>query len=405
MENNDYSGLRKGSYKDANGDPMPVSVAFTYIRLSDFRNAPISADYLQRMRGRFDAARAAGIKLMLRAYYAFAIGEADAPVDRVVQHIGQLAPIFNDYNDVIMSVEGGFIGAWGEWHSSTNNLTTSDNRKKIVTALLAGVPKNRAIQLRYVRAISELYPNALSSDQAFSGSDQSRIGLHNDCFMANFHDAGTYSWDLAPRQADQAYLEKISTYIPTIGETCQVGWPTDQRSDCPTTLAEMSRFHWSVISGNWYEPVIARWKSSGCLEEIKRRLGYRFRLVQAQVPEQLSRSDHLKLSFDVFNEGFATPVNAHNVQVILRNKTSKAVVALSANTDPRRWTAGKTTSVFLDLTLPSSLAAGDYDVLLNLPDPSPNLASRPEYSIRLANQNIWEANTGYNSLQASLKVQ
>ena len=41
---------------------------------------------------------------------------------------------------------------------------------------------------------------------------------------------------------------------------------------------------------------------------------------------------------------------------------------------------------------------GEYQVLLNLPDPTTSLHNRPEYSIRLANQDVWEASTGYNSL-------
>ena len=34
----------------------------------------------------------------------------------------------------------------------------------------------------------------------------------------------------------------------------------------------------------------------------------------------------------------------------------------------------------------------------------PQLSSRPEYSIRLANDNVWEAATGYNNLLRSVTV-
>ncbi|MGL4610488.1 MAG: hypothetical protein ACRCYY_12550 [Trueperaceae bacterium] len=37
-------------------------------------------------------------------------------------------------------------------------------------------------------------------------------------------------------------------------------------------------------------------------------------------------------------------------------------------------------------------------------DPSGNLASRPEYSIRLANENVWEDATGLNLLVKGVKV-
>jgi len=43
-------------------------------------------------------------------------------------------------------------------------------------------------------------------------------------------------------------------------------------------------------------------------------------------------------------------------------------------------------------------------VLLHLPDEYASIAARPEYSIRLANNDVWEANTGYNKLNHTLKM-
>ena len=50
------------------------------------------------------------------------------------------------------------------------------------------------------------------------------------------------------------------------------------------------------------------------------------------------------------------------------------------------------------------MAAGRYDLLLDLPDPYPSIAQRPEYSIRLANEDCWEEKTGYNKLNVSVVV-
>ena len=47
---------------------------------------------------------------------------------------------------------------------------------------------------------------------------------------------------------------------------------------------------------------------------------------------------------------------------------------------------------------------GDYQILLNLPDDHPRLANRPEYSVRLANLDLWEADTGYNYLQQVMTI-
>ena len=39
-----------------------------------------------------------------------------------------------------------------------------------------------------------------------------------------------------------------------------------------------------------------------------------------------------------------------------------------------------------------------YEVYLNLPDPYSTLHDNPLFSIRLANTNMWNENTGYNYL-------
>jgi hypothetical protein len=54
--------------------------------------------------------------------------------------------------------------------------------------------------------------------------------------------------------------------------------------------------------------------------------------------------------------------------------------------------------------VPRSLPPGQYDRLLHLPDPSPRLYGRPEYSIRLANRGVWEPATGFNRLLTSVRL-
>jgi hypothetical protein len=59
--------------------------------------------------------------------------------------------------------------------------------------------------------------------------------------------------------------------------------------------------------------------------------------------------------------------------------------------------AGETTVVTLQAELSSEMW-GEYDVYLNLPDPYATLHDNPAYSIRLANENMWDETTGYNYL-------
>ena len=73
--------------------------------------------------------------------------------------------------------------------------------------------------------------------------------------------------------------------------------------------------------------------------------------------------------------------------------------------DPRYWLGGERVQLRHELGVPKGLADGTYDVLLNLPDPTPALHHRPEFSIRLANAGTWEEATGFNRLTHRLIIE
>ena len=50
------------------------------------------------------------------------------------------------------------------------------------------------------------------------------------------------------------------------------------------------------------------------------------------------------------------------------------------------------------------MASGEYKLYLNLPDPYESIHNDPRFSIRLANENVWEAETGYNYI-ATINVE
>ena len=54
--------------------------------------------------------------------------------------------------------------------------------------------------------------------------------------------------------------------------------------------------------------------------------------------------------------------------------------------------------------LPADVSTGEYELLLNLPDGYKTLQDNPAYSIRLANEDLWEAATGFNKLKDTLQV-
>jgi hypothetical protein len=384
------------------------SLVRAHIRMDAFRRQDLSPLLLQQMREGLAGVRKAGVKALLVFSYNFPeLNEAaeDAPLAQVLRHLQQLKPVLNEYQDVIAALETGFIGKWGEWHSSSNALDTPANKKTILNAILAALPKSRMMQIRTPEDMMASFPTPLTAAGAFSGGNQSRTAFANMCFLVNESDAGTWV-DSAAGSAQQKrdYMKKVTPYMVVGGETCQVEALAGQRSDCSTSLRELAQYHWSYLNSEFYEPTLTRWKQQGCYSEISRRLGYRFRLLDARIPDTATAGGAFNLSFRIANSGFASAYNARAVELVLRHRVTKQEVRTRLASDPRRWFAGTTNTVNASWTLPANLQAGAYDLLLNLPDPAAPLTRRADYSIRLANQGLWEPTTGYNSLQAIVRI-
>jgi hypothetical protein len=101
-------------------------------------------------------------------------------------------------------------------------------------------------------------------------------------------------------------------------------------------------------------------------------------------------------------------VNPRLVEVILRNRATGALYSagFDRGRGNRLWLPGPGQTATLDLAagLPANLPEGGYEALLHLPDPSPRLYGRPEFSIRLANRDVWEPGTGFNRLLATVQI-
>ena len=150
--------------------------------------------------------------------------------------------------------------------------------------------------------------------------------------------------------------------------------------------------------------VIKDWQKGGCLDTIIRKLGYRFVLRSISFPDTVKKDHLFPFEMEIENRGFASPFNERPLLLVLRNKVNGKEYFVKCAADIRFWFSG---SMFCkeNLQLPASLPAGRYFLFLSMPDKYASLAHRPEYSIRLANEDVWEAATGYNKLNVSITVE
>lgn len=369
------------------------TLAYDGVRLDAYRAAPLDSALLGELDAGFEKARQAGIKIVLRFVYnegPYPNSEPDAPLSRVLEHLGQLAPVLADNEDVIAVMQAGLIGAWGEWHTSTNGLDTPENQETILLALLDALPASRMTQIRTPNAKADIFgASALTDAQAFDGSKQARTGHHNDCFLATASDYGTYP---DPVETWKDYVAADGRFTPIGGETCALNPP---RTECAEATEEMERLHWSFINALYNTAVIDSWQTGGCLDEVKRRLGYRIALTEATYSEAVRPGGVLALDVKLENTGYASFYNARPVYVVLTSGSARHA-ALLGSVDARSWSGDVTLST--KLRVPASTAAGTYTLALWLPDAAETIRDRPEYAVRFANDGVWDDAGGHNTI-------
>lgn len=420
------------------------SLVYRGYRLETFKTAPLDEAFLKNLQQDFATARSAGVKLILRFAYTdetttgtcpdeYKIcppyGDAAKPI--VLTHIQQLKPILHQNADVIALLQMGFIGIWGENYftdyfgdASTNGLgvvpdSSWQDRNAVLSALLDALPADRMVQVRTPQMKQRFVYGpqapvtapAMTDAAGFTGSPTARVGFHNDCFLASADDYGTfYDYGNSTTKRGPAndvlrrYLEQDSRYTAVGGETCDDAF--SPQNDCaPVGQAEqvMMAMHYSYLNASYNTEVNNDWQTGGCLDNIRRKLGYRFVLREARLPHRLRAGKPLQLNIHLANVGYASPYNARPLELILRHTKTRKQYRLAMKADVRRWLPGR---VHLQdsLLIPANVPPGQYELLLNLPDAYASLANRPAYSIRLANEGLWETGTGFNRLQHRLTI-
>ena len=418
------------------------SVVMIRYHIAEFRNTELSGPFLDRLNADFETARKTGFKIIPRFVYNWPMGGPDAPLDNVLKHIGQLKPVFKQNVDVTCFVDFGFIGCWGEQHHSCNGLvdgmlTPNNNSWQILDSLFAAVPSERMITLRYPFWKFRYFGSnddkptiPVNEIEAYTGIKKARWAHHDDCLVCGEWNVGTWNTSRNNAQEIINFLSEDNRFVFQGGEPGDPGTddtPTDDDKDgyvfpnhtsCERMRWILEKEHWSILNAsygeNFQNGAYSDWRKNGCMDEIARKLGYRFRLTEAQIPETAQPGSLFKMSFTIHNDGWASPHNPRGLAIVLRNKKTgrlNQIVITDGNNippdhanDPRFWDGGKSITVNVTVKLPTDLESGDYEVLLNLPDPYPSLNNRPEYSIRLANKDSWDEVTGYNSMLCKITV-
>lgn len=355
--------------------------------LEDFIGRDLTSTYLSRLDSGFAAVRRAGGKVILRFYYtaphwSFSSGTVpDASITQVQRHIAQLGPVLQKNSDVIASVEAGFIGAWGEWHSSGSGLTSTTNKELIKNALLSAVPSNRQVLFRYTSDLSRWYPTPVGPGD--KGTAKARSGMHNDCILSTPHDGGTF-----PTEASREYVRKMTAHVIYGGETCAL---TPQRLSCADILKEGREFHMNYLNRfGTLSQFRESWKAGGCESEVLNSVGVRMHLVEVEHSTSAPLGGKANFTVRLRNTGWSRLHDGKRIKLVFVRTDGAGSAVIDAATIEPGSIAPKLASDTPDrlsftVQLPADMAVGDWKVGVSLRDAADSLQNDVRYALRFAN--------------------
>jgi len=367
------------------------------------------------LRATFENCRKNGCTLGLRFRYD-ADGKADpepSSFEKVLEHIEQIKNngILDDYEDILMYVESGFVGAWGEQHSG--KYTSVEYKAQLLDAMLKAVPKSVAVTVRTPDTFCKwagIEYDELQNYTAPAGSDAARVGMFDDGFMGSDTDLGTYSHIKRKNAVEWMKNQMNSTYFG--GE---FSWNTEFAQDYETwlpenSLQEMYDIHLSYINSNiWalYRDIKfsekydtfgidnSAYYGESVYKFIRDHIGYRFVLRRAEITPETVQGGKAEVYFVTENTGFAKPLKKQDAYVILEKDGYYMIT--ETDIDSQLWESCCRSEELLEISLPGNIQPGDWNVWLKLSVGNENNTDTCR-TVEFANRDVYSSLLGANYL-------
>jgi Domain of unknown function (DUF4832)/Domain of unknown function (DUF4874) len=378
-------------------------LAFAKVELNNYRTVDLPATWLTQLGNSFTELRKAGMKATLLFSYDFTEGGQDASAAQIKRHTEQLKPILAANADLIPYMRAGFIGAWGEWHSSKSGNSCGYNAPSTVTcaqadanriiirdALLANMPATTQIGFRYPLDLQNWYP---------SPTQQSRAGLHNDCFLTGPTDTGTFD-----DPTSRPYVKSLTENAAFGGETCEITGVV-MRDTCADILREGAQYHLAWLNINYAPAYINKWKADGCFAQVSRTMGYRLQLDAASHAPEATAGQSITVNVDLRNVGWARIFSARKlVATFVNTTTGERFNAAAGNLQTLASQATASTRVSIAVPVPAGAAKGNYTLHLSAPDIHSATAADAKFAVRFANADDAAKSQAWDATSAMFKA-
>ena len=297
----------------------------------------LTEDALNVLQTTFDNIRANnGFAIVRICYDPWYNGRSNVTPEHkwVMRHVEQLAPVLSKNTDVIVALEMGMHGAYGEMHSDTN--ITYDRIAEATNLMLRSTPPELKILTRTGNYSAKVlgFDNwgvdfHIDGDKfkeiaKAKGDTMYRVGMFNDGYLGTQYDYGTWGADCKTsicREEGVAWLEKYSINTPYGGEALTTAGGYEVINTPEFLSYEGFRTHTSYLNVQWNNNLIDGWKKSQFegkdfeydgskidsltgFKYVNDHLGYRFVLRESWLSDTVGADEILRAKLRIQNVGF-----------------------------------------------------------------------------------------------------
>lgn len=373
--------------EQASGDGL----AMLQFNLCNYAQSPIGEAGLQQLNNILDAWHSTGKQLIIRFLYdwdGLALDKEPESLSLILEHMSQTAEIVNLHSGCVYILQGIFVGAWGEMHSS--HYMDEESMLTLIRHLASVTDPSIFLAVRTPEQWRTITGSAdpLSRENAFDGSLAARLGLFNDGMLGSDTDLGTYGeletasssgFGKRSRQEELLFQESLCRCVPNGGEVVIA----NPYNDFPSAVQDLAAMHVSYLNNTYDEAVLSKWREDtyqgdgpfqgmNGYDYISRHLGYRYVLRSSDFSFALPWDKEGELSLVLENVGFSNSYKPFDVSLTLKNTDSAQEFTVPVTTDTRLWDAGTRFQLNIPLDI-SRFTAGTYEIYLNINDSSSGL--------------------------------
>lgn len=363
-----------------------ITLVLLEFDIKDYIASQISDKKLQELHKALEIAKNNGLKVIFRAAYGF---DSDfsykdpKDISIIEKHIRQIAPIINEFSETIYCVQAGFLGPWGEWHSSNllpenNEHLCIKNRNLILSTWFDTLNDGIIINVRRPRFVREAIA---------AGMNLSRFGIHDDALLADKSDMGTYDDPMYSRNAELQWMDKNLYLSINGGEVSRLSDYTE-----PSIVDQSFRqMNISYINIDYNKDVLKDWKDkilsgNNAYDEISNHLGYRLYLNEVELENKLVSGGDLYFKIMINNSGYATISKDYSPKLVVSDMEQSYYYSLKS-WDLNQITGGESKANIGTIALPKNLSGDKVRIGIAITSNAVDNDSEYKDYVILANEN------------------